>query len=157
VRAAPLGGGRLAVIWRDITERKRADQELRIQAEMLKRASEGVCMVRASDGTIVYANNRFAEILGYTVEELERTRLADLGWETDEERDAQLRLAELPTLGDVSYEIRARRRDGAPIWLEGQIAASSHPAYGRLWVIIQQDVTAHRDAVATLQTSERPL
>jgi PAS domain S-box-containing protein len=157
VRAAPLGGGRLAVIWRDITERKRADQELHIQASILKRASEGVCMVRASDGMIVYSNNRFAEILGYTVAELEGQRLADLGWEAEEERDARLRLAEVETLGEVSYEIRARRRDGAPIWLEGHLAAFTHPEYGRLWVIVQQDVTARHQAATTLRLSERPL
>ncbi|MFL5839872.1 MAG: PAS domain-containing protein, partial [Thermoleophilaceae bacterium] len=157
VRAAPLGGGRLAVIWRDITERKRADQELRIQAQILKRAFEGVCMVRAYDGMIVYANDRFAEILGYTVAELEGQRLADLGWEAEEERGARLRLAEVETLGEVSYEIRARRRDGAPIWLEGQVAAFSHPEYGRLWVIVQQDVTTRREAATALRPSERPL
>jgi PAS domain S-box-containing protein len=137
VRAAALGGGRLAVIWRDVTERKRVDQELRIHAAILERASEGVCMVRASDGMIVYSNDRFAETLGHTVAELEGHRLADLGWEAGEERGARLRLAEVETLGEVSYEVRARRRDGGVVWVEGRVTGFPHPDHGRLWVIVQ--------------------
>jgi PAS domain S-box-containing protein len=157
VRAAALGGGRLAVIWRDITERKRADQELRVQAAIVRRASEGVCMVRADDGKIVYSNTRFADILGYTVDELDGTSLADLGWDWDdseEEQAARLALAQADRLGEVSYEVRARRKDGAPIWCEGHVAAFTHPDFGRVWVIVQQDVTARHEAIATLQLTD---
>jgi PAS domain S-box-containing protein len=111
-------------------------------------------MVRAADGMIVYSNNRFAEVLGYPVPELEGRRLADLGWEAEEERDARLRLADADTVGEVRYHIRARRRDGAPIQLEGHIAAYSHPEYGRLWVIVQQDVVDRRDELSRAAASD---
>jgi PAS domain S-box-containing protein len=94
-------------------------------------------MVRASDGMIVYSNDRFAETLGHTVAELEGHRLADLGWEAGEERGARLRLAEVETLGEVSYEVRARRRDGGVVWVEGRVTGFPHPEDGRLWVIVQ--------------------
>ena len=49
LRAAPLGGGRVVVVWRDVTEHARADEELRLQSTVLRRAAEGVCLIRASD------------------------------------------------------------------------------------------------------------
>jgi len=157
IRAAALGAGRLAVIWRDITERKRADQELQTQAAILKRAAEGVCMVRVDDGKIVYVNTRFAEILGYHVAELEGVRLVDLGWEEEGEHAAWLKLAQVGDIGEVSYEIRAQRRDGVAIWLEGRVTAVDHPEHGDVWMIVQQDVTARREAAATLALTDDPL
>ncbi|HEX6460813.1 MAG TPA: histidine kinase [Thermoleophilaceae bacterium] len=83
VRAAPLGGGRLAVTWRDITERKRREQELLLQSTALSSMAEGVALIRCSDGVIVYANPRFAEVFGYEPDELPGLHAADLRWNTE--------------------------------------------------------------------------
>ena len=71
MRAAPLGDGRVVVVWRDVTEHARVDENLRLESNVLRHAAEGVCLVRASDGVIVYANHRFAEIMGYEDGELD--------------------------------------------------------------------------------------
>ena len=114
-------------------------------------------MVRVDDGMIVHVNARFAEILGYHVAELEGVRLVDLGWQEEGEHAAWLRLAQVDELGHVSYEIRAHRKDGVAIWLEGHVTAVDHPEHGSVWTVVQQDVTARREAAATLALTDGPL
>ena len=52
-RVASLG------ILKDITERKRTEEKLRLQSQILETIEEGVFLVRESDGIIVYANPGF--------------------------------------------------------------------------------------------------
>ena len=67
LRAAPLGGGRVVVVWQDVTEHALVDEHLRLESTVLRRAAE-VLPRAASDGVIVYANHRFAEMMGYEPE-----------------------------------------------------------------------------------------
>jgi PAS domain S-box-containing protein len=55
-------------IARDITERKKTEEELILRAEMLNQASDGI-MLRDFDGNLLYANETAVKERGYTVEE----------------------------------------------------------------------------------------
>jgi PAS domain S-box-containing protein len=149
VRAAPLGGGRVVVTWRDVTDHTRMEEQLRLQSVVLGRAAEGVCLVRASDGTIVYANPRFTEILGYDPGELDGRPVAEINWEGEPgegERLARQIMADLEHSGEASYELRNRRKDGSLIWTEAHIVGFDHPDHGKVWVAVQQDVTSRKEA-----------
>jgi PAS domain S-box-containing protein len=151
IRAAPLGHGRVVVVWRDVTEHARVDEDLRLQSTVLRRAGDGVCLLRASDGVIVYANRRFAEIMGYEDGELDGRPVADINWE-DEPGQADLMLrqinADLERFGEARRELRNRRKDGGLIWCEAHLVGFDHPDHGRVWVSVQRDVTARREARA---------
>ena len=149
LRAVPLGGGRVVVVWRDVTEHARADEELRLQSTVLRRAAEGVCLIRASDSAIVYTNQRFAEIMGYEPGELDGRPVSDINWEDepgDAERVAERIAADIERLGEARRELRNRRKDGSLIWCEAHVVAFDHPDHGRVWVSVQQDVTSQREA-----------
>ena len=149
LRAAPLGGGRVVVVWRDVTEHARAEEELRLQSTVLRRAAEGVCLIRASDSVIVYTNQRFAEILGYEPGELDGRPVADINWEDnpgDAELVAERIAADLKRTGEARCDVRNRRKDGSLIWCEAHVVAFDHPDHGRVWVSVQQDVTSEREA-----------
>jgi two-component system cell cycle sensor histidine kinase/response regulator CckA len=64
----------IAVDGRDITDRKLAEQALRLSEErfrkVLETSAEGIAM-RDAEGRIIFANERFAEMMGYQVSELE--------------------------------------------------------------------------------------
>ena len=149
LRAVPLGAGRVVVVWRDVTEHARADDDLRLQSTALRQAAEAVCLIRASDSVIVYANKRFAEIMGYELGELEGRPVTDINWE-DEPGQATLvaeRIsADLERLGEARYELRNRRKDGSLIWCEAHVVGFDHPDHGRVWISVHQDVTAKREA-----------
>jgi PAS domain S-box-containing protein len=148
LRAAPLGDGRVVVVWRDVTEHARVDEELRLQSTGLRLAAEGVCLVRASDGVIVYANHRFTEIMGYEDGELDGRPVAEINWE-DEPGQSQLVAdqisADLERFGEGRCELRNRRKDGSLIWCEAHVVAFDHPDHGKVWVSVQHDVTSRRE------------
>jgi PAS domain S-box-containing protein len=144
MRAAPAGGGRVVVTWRDVTERTRMEEHLRLQSLVLARESEGVSLVRTSDGTIIYANQRFAQLLGYEPGELDGRRLLETIWEAEPgeaQRVVRAIAAAVESAGEARFEIVGRRKDGAAIRCEAHLVAFDHPDQGRLWVAVQQDLT----------------
>ncbi len=151
IRATPLGDGRVVVVWRDVTEHARLDEGLRLQSTVLRHTADGVCLVRRSDGVIVYANDRFAEIMGYEDGELDGRPVADINWEDEPgeaERVARQISADLDRSGEARCELRNRRKDGSLIWCEAHVVGFDHPDHGRVWVSVQQDVTSRREARA---------
>jgi len=149
LRAAPLGGGRVVVVWRDVTEHTRAEEQLRLQSTVLRRAAEGVCLVRSSDAVIVYANERFEEIMGYEHGELDGRSVTDINWE-DEPGQAELVAKQIRTdierFGEARCELCNRRKDGSLIWCKAHVVAFDHPDHGQVWVSVQEDVSSQREA-----------
>jgi signal transduction histidine kinase len=130
IRAVPVGGGRLALSWREITERKLEENELLLQSTILERATEGVCMLRAADGAIVYSNPRFTELFG----------AAEFSWHED--------------LGEGTFTQLVQRENGTEFWAESDVTSFEHPDYGKVWVLVHRDVTARKRAQEALRLSE---
>jgi PAS domain S-box-containing protein len=151
VSAAPLGGGRLVLTWHDVTDHTRLEERLRLQAFVLDRAAEGVSIVRASDATIVYANRRFSEIMGYAPDELAGRPVTEIAWEL-EPGDAARRAVEITTelaaRGAGNFEVCNRRKDGTPVWCEAHVVSLDHPDHGKVWVSLQREMTARKAAEA---------
>ena len=64
-------------ITRDITERKRTEEELKLRAEMLNQARDGI-MLRDFDGNLLYANETAVKERGYTLKEIFKLNARDL-------------------------------------------------------------------------------
>ncbi|SEH43233.1 diguanylate cyclase domain-containing protein [Magnetospirillum fulvum] len=102
----------------DFTERMNVENELRDSEERLRRILEespiGVSVSRRRDGRIVFANTRFAEILGVSREQFigapARENYVD-------ETQRRAVLAELRRHGQIDgAEVEFRRKDGRPFW-----------------------------------------
>jgi PAS domain S-box-containing protein len=151
VSAAPLGGGRLVLTWHDVTRHTQLEEQVRLQSLVLDRAAEGVCLVRASDATIVHANPRFTEILGYTPGELDGRPVAEINWEDEPGEADQLVAgiaADLAAGGEGSFQVRNRRKDGSAIWCESHVVVFEHPDHGTVWVGVHQELTPRREESA---------
>ena len=135
---------------RDITERKRMEQELMLSEETLRatfsQASVGIT-VTTLDLRYLEVNDQYCEIVGYTREEL----LADmkvtsmgLADEVDEVVTVRRRLIAGETQS-CSREKRLKRKDGSTIWVASAVSlvrdADGTPKH---FVSVTQDISGNK-------------
>jgi PAS domain S-box-containing protein len=158
VAAAPVGGGVILVVMRDVTARNRAERERRLADQHVNAffdvTAEG--MVVARDGVLVLANAAFARLLGCErPEEVVGRSVLDVV--APEERPRVLEIMRRRDAGDTApttYEIEVLRRDGRRSLTQVRAAAfrDGEHTYS---VVAMHDVTAERAAGARLAESER--
>lgn len=113
--------GSLGVI-RDVTERKQMENALRESEQRYRDLVEkaGIAiLIDDAQGKFKYFNTRFAELLGYTYEEMKQRSIAQLVHPDDVQRvmgyhNARLEKKKAP----ADYEFKAIRKDGSTIFLE---------------------------------------
>jgi PAS domain S-box-containing protein len=111
--------------------------------------AEGVCLVRASDSAIVYANPEFERMFGYDPGELRGQHVSALNFGGTGVAPAETarRIARrLEQSGEATYEVLNKKRDGTPLWCRAHTSAFQHPEYGKVWVAVHEDITEHKRA-----------
>jgi two-component system cell cycle sensor histidine kinase/response regulator CckA len=151
MKAFPLAGGRVAVTFDNVTEMTRSRRALQESEARFRGAfhSSAVGMaLSALDGSFVQVNDRLAEMLGYSVEELMRMKIVaithpeDIG--DDLEFTSQFRDG---TRDEYEREKRYIRKDGSIMW--GHLSASLIRGYdGAPTHVVAhvQDVTKQKEA-----------
>ncbi len=103
---------------RDITERKKAEESIRKSEERYRTIFEGTAtanIIVAEDSTIIMANDKFLELMGYSKQEVE----GKMSWtqfiareDLERVKNNQIRRRKSPESVPTSYELRARTRKG---------------------------------------------
>src|SRR4030042_2058810 len=103
----------------DITELKRAEEALANEATrrriLIEQSSDGI-VVLDENGKVCEANQRFAEMLGYSSEEVSELHLWD--WDTQYPREQLLEMARTVDEAGDHFETRHRRKDGTTLDVE---------------------------------------
>ncbi len=104
-------GGRFIAFFRDITERKRRDERLQVQAELLDLAPNAI-FVFNTEGRLYYANQASWIMHGYTPEEFMALTLRDIN---APESAALLtaRKKQILTHGQAAFEVEHQCKDGS--------------------------------------------
>ncbi len=146
----------------DVTERKRAEKELRDSEERYHTTFEqaAVGMTHVSfDGQIIRCNKRFADSLGYTVEEIIGRNFQQLTFKDDWQTGA--RAVEEVLSGQTesaSYEKRYVRKDGSQVWAMLHTSIQRDSEGRSLYLIsIVQDIDARKQAEESLQNAQAQL
>jgi len=144
-------------VYRDITERKQAQEMLRNSEERYRRvvetAHEGIWTIDAQ-GRITYVNQRMADLLGYSPAELMGRVHTDFMWEEDRpkgEVNLELHRQGLPQVLDQRY----RRQDDSELWTVASGSAFSGPDgvfTGALGMFT--DITERKQTEEALRDSE---
>jgi len=138
----------------DISRLKTREIELSAALEdqslIFDSVSEGIVMLR--DGVVHKCNRRFAEMLGYSPDELVG-RPSVLWYANPAEWDptASLPHAVREEDGSLHTELRVKRRDGGVFWCDarGRILNPGRPEDGSLWIYI--DISARKERESRIQ------
>lgn len=96
----------------DVTERKRAEDALRIKDAAIAGALNGIAIADA-EGVVTYVNRSFLRLLGYDSAAEVLGRPAASFWENPE--DVARAIAEMRVAGAWTGEVSAARKDGSPV------------------------------------------
>lgn len=141
----------------DITGRKKAEDALADEAvrrRILVDGSRDGIVVMDVDGKVVEANRKYAEMLGYTHEEVMQLDIWD--WDTTFSHDIiQDMLSDVTEVGD-HFETRHTRKDGTQYDVE--ISSNAAVINGRKLIFcVCRDITERKQAEAALRENERKL
>ncbi|MFX0210888.1 MAG: PAS domain-containing protein, partial [Candidatus Hodarchaeota archaeon] len=138
---------------------KRTETALRESEEkyrnLIERANDGIAI--SQDYKLVFVNHRLAEILAYTVEELQgmpynKTTHPDYTSEIDQRYEARLKGEETPSI----YDTKLIRKDGTIVDVEFNSGAITYQGRPAAFTFIR-DITERKKAEQALQQSEERL
>ncbi|WP_199117730.1 PAS domain S-box protein [Pedobacter sp. ASV28] len=101
----------------DVTDKKKAEQELEVLSTVASKTNTGVAIYDQS-GAITWVNKSLEEMIGYSFQELSGRMLGDVL--STEDTDKDLILNSRRSAMDkksFSIEVFANKKDGTPIWL----------------------------------------
>jgi PAS domain S-box-containing protein len=141
-------------IYSDITERKKQEQELADELTrrriLVDQSRDGI-VVLDEDGRVYEANQRFADMLGYTREEVRDLHAWD--WECESPRERILEMVRSVDEAGDHFETRHRRKDGSIYDVE--ISANGAIFAGQKLVLcVCRDITERRQMEEAVRQNE---
>ncbi len=154
--SAKLDGDVLSGMVRDITERTRAEEALRLDSEIMTNIADGVYLVRTSDGVIVHANNQFEKMFGYNSGELIGKHVTIVNAPSDKSPEAMAKeiMDDLNRSGVWNGEVQNVKKDGTTFWCYASVTTFAHSNFGTVWVSVHRDITENKRADKALRESE---
>ena len=138
----------------DITERKRAEEELRLTRFVVEQGGDGIFWM-TRDGVFRYANPTSCEMLGYSLDELRTMTIHDIDPDFPAERWPE-HIRELQQAGSLTFETHHRTKDGTIVPME--ITAMYLEYDGDVYdVAFARDITERKRAEAELRESRERL
>jgi PAS domain S-box-containing protein len=145
--------------YRDITVRKRAEEELRFHDTILLNLAEGVYLIRTRDGVIVFANPQLERMFGYLPGELVGKHVSTVNASGGKSAEvvANEIMNELVRTGTWGGEVENIRKDGVRFWSHANVSTFEHSHFGQVWISVHEDITERKLAAEALERSERNL
>jgi len=140
----------------DITERKRIEEDLQLHGQIVQNMAEGVVMVHAGDGRIMYANPRFERMFGYDPGELTGKDISTINAPKDRtpQTIAHEISSSLRKTGVWNGEVHNIRKDGTMFWCYANVSTVQHHIHGEIWIAVHEDITERKKAEDALRESD---
>ena len=144
----------LSLTVRDITERKRMEELLRDEAArwrlLIQQSTDGI-VVLDRNGKVYEANEAYARMLGYSLEEVYQLHIWD--WDTQFAREELLAMIEEVDEGGAHFKTSHRRKDGTQCEVE---ISTNGTVYGgeKLVFCVCRDITESTRGEEALRASE---
>jgi len=146
-------------ITRDITERKRTEIEIRANEERFRAVFEHSTIgksLTAPDGHILQANKAFADMIGYTIEEIQRLTFEQIT-HPDDVAESREYISSLVASKQAAcrFEKRYLHKNGSIVWVDISTTLFHDEKEAPLYFITSiVNITERKRADAALQESE---
>lgn len=137
----------------DITERKKAEEVLKLHKQVINTAMDGFWMVNKA-GNITVANEAYARMSGYTTDELRNMHISQLEVNETTVQKVGAHIEKIIALGSDRFETRHRRKDGKEIDVE---VSCTYVPESRTFFGFLRDITERKRANDELQESKSRL
>ncbi|MCX9011433.1 MAG: PAS domain S-box protein [Candidatus Methanoperedens sp.] len=139
-------------IARDITERKRIEEELKIKAELLDTATDSI-LVHDLDGNFIYLNEAAYKSLGYTKDELMKMKLSNMVT-PEYGSEIKQKVRDLVEKGEIVFESANVAKDKSVVPVE--VHASIIESGGKKLVLsVARDITERKRSEELLKEKAR--
>ena len=137
----------------DLTKSKQAEEELRFHSEVMKNMAEGVYLVSAESGMIIWANPKFEEMFGYGAGEMNGQHVSIVNAPTDKDPTETAReiMDVLNKTGHWHGEVNNIKKNGTSFWCYANCSVFKHSEHGRVIVSVHTDITEHKRADENLK------
>ncbi len=143
------------VVFKDITELKRTEENLKLFSQAIEEAMDGIQIVDL-EGQIIYSNTAVEEIYGYSSGEIIGKHVSELN--VDNELARKVIIPSIKETGRWSGELTVRHKEGHefPIWLSASMVKNDAGEPIAMLGIIR-DVTRRKRAEEVLRRSHDEL
>jgi PAS domain S-box-containing protein len=144
---------------RDITERMRAEEELRESEERFRatfeQAAVGMTQVDL-EGRFLRVNQKFSDITGYTIDELAGLSVGDITYAPDfPEEQGLINKLFTGEISTFSREKRYVRKDGSLLWILLTVTLVRENGLPKNYLGVTQDITERKQAEESLQLMQQ--
>lgn len=148
---------------RDLTERRKSEEVLKASESrfraLFEQVAVGVALLEPLTGKVVRVNQKCADILKYSREEMETLGYQDLSVAEDYAHDtARMQQLVSGELHEYSTEKRLLTKDGEAVWVHLTISpmwvTGDAPDYH---IVVVEDITTRRKADDTLRRQQRAI
>ena len=136
-------GGKMVVFARDITERKKSEEE---QKAILETTPDGFLILDAN-ARAIEVNNAYCTMLGYTRDELLEMSIPNIE-AVEKPEDVKNRIQKLLQVGFDRFQTKHRGKDGSLIDVE--VSVSLLREHGGKMVVFARDITEQKKAQRAL-------
>ncbi|MCI5145505.1 MAG: PAS domain S-box protein [Candidatus Electrothrix sp. AR3] len=144
---------------RDISERKRAEEELQLQAQIIANMAEGVYLIKAADASIVFTNPKFDKMFGYDAGEMVGQHVSIVNAPSDKGavETANEIMAIIEKTGGWQGEVKNIKKDGSIFWCSAKVYRFKHSTHGEVLVSVHSDITVHKAVLEEQKRLEKEL
>lgn len=140
-----------------IEARKKSEEELRLNSEIVKNMAEGVFLISLEDSIIRYTNSKFEGMFGYNPGEMLGKHVSIVTAPTDKDPVETTKeiLDIIYKTGEWQGEIESIKKDGTHFWCYTSVSVIDTIKYGKVLVAVHTDITERKKADEKIKRSER--
>jgi PAS domain S-box-containing protein len=154
VNYSKTGGGRFFVFMRDITERKKSEESLKLFRDLIDKSNDAIFISDTETGIILDANEKAINSLGYTRDELLNMHVYEFEVTLPDTFSWKGHVKEVQKEGSLVLEGLHRRKDGTIFPVEINVKLHECRNKNRM-VAIVRDITERKKSEEMSRENER--